>query len=330
MNNSRRSFLRLSSTLVISSLISPFFSRTALRASVQFTERASYTMGSIVTVKAYSNDTLLCNIAIDTAFREMKEIDRLMSVFDETSQVSLLNRRSTLDSFTVDQRIVDVLTAAQRYHHLTDGAFDLTIEPLMNLYGFRDEISIRHFPSDKEIGRILDSIGMKHVRLDTATATVSFTHPSTRLDFGGIAVGYAIDRAVTVLRAHGIESALINHSGDLYAIGTPPEANAWDVGITDPMRSGEIITTVSIKDQALSTSGNYQNVTQAGGKTIGHILNPSNGRTATSILSGTVIAQTALEADALSTGRPATRCTSNPTHWFTTAKSQRCRYQRVE
>ena len=303
MNASRRGFLKLSSTLALGSVVSPFLSLADRPTPLRFIERAAFTMGSIVTIKAYCPDVSgRCHLGIDEAFREMKAIDRLMSVFDASSQLSEINRRASKEELHIDHRILEVLSAAQKFHTLTDGAFDLTIEPLMKLYGFRDDTTLHHFPSDKQIGDVLDGVGMRHVQLNAKNSTISIGPPSTRLDFGGIAVGYAIDRAATILRKNGIASALINHSGDLYAIGAPPDTDGWDVGITDPMHTDSVITTVRIKDQALSTSGNYQNFVKADGKTIGHILNPSSGRSASSTLSGTVIAPTATEADALSTG----------------------------
>lgn len=302
MKTSRRGFLKSSSTFALGAVVSPFLSFADRRSSLQFVERAAFTMGSIVTIKAYCHDSTRCHQAIDEAFREMKAVDKLMSVFDASSQLSEINRRAGREEMPVDDRILQVLRSAQEYHVLTHGAFDLTIEPLMELYGFRDEKSVHHFPSDKEISNILDGVGMKHVRLDPQNSTLSFGHPSTRLDFGGIAVGSAIDRAANILRSHGLESALINHSGDLCAIGAPPDTDGWDVGITDPHHTEGFITTVRINNQALSTSGNYRNFIQTDNRTIGHILNPTTGRTASTILSGTVIAPTAIEADALSTG----------------------------
>jgi thiamine biosynthesis lipoprotein len=300
--NSRRTFLKLSSSLALGAALRPFSSFARAIVPLKQIERATFTMGSIVTIKAFCEDEKRCNLAIDAAFQEMKEIDRLMSVFDNNSQLSLVNLQSGEKEVHVDHRIIEVLESARTYNDDTEGAFDVTIEPLMELYGFRDEKNDHHFPSDKEIAETLAGVGMNNVIVNDRQSTIALTNVNTRLDYGGIAVGYAIDRAVGILKSHGIESALINHSGDIYAIGSPPEEDGWEIGITDPMRKEDIITTLRIKDKALSTSGNYQNFIQADGNTIGHILNPANGRTASSILSGTTIAETALQADALSTG----------------------------
>ena len=301
-SRTRRNFLKLSSSLLLGTTLAPLGAFSKTRQPLKFIERAAFTMGSIVTIKAYCADEKLCNNAIDEAFHEMKTIDKLMSVFDDKSQLSFVNTRSADKEIEVNPRIIEVLQHAQYYSDLTNGAFDVTIEPLMELYGFRDDRSSHHFPSDAQIAETLDAVGMCNITINQKLSTVNLEHSNTKLDFGGIAVGYAIDRAVSVLKVQGIENAIINHSGDMFAIGTPPDEDAWEVGITDPMHTDSIITTVYIKDQALSTSGNYENFIHADNGTIGHILDPSTARTASNILSGTVIAPTAIEADALSTG----------------------------
>ncbi|MBI1807768.1 MAG: FAD:protein FMN transferase [Ignavibacteria bacterium] len=299
---SRRSFMQLSSALMLGTTLGPLSGIAKVLAPTKYVERAAFTMGSIVTIKAYCDDERLCNRAIEEAFGEMKEIDKLMSVFDPKSQVSVINHHSGRNELEVDSRIIQVLSGARTYNEMTEGAFDVTLEPLMELYGFRDDAQVHHFPSDKQIAETLDGVGMLNIVSNDYASVVALKHPRTKLDFGGIAVGYALDQAAHIVKSHGIESALINHSGDLYAIGTPPDTEGWEIGITDPQETDKIITTVHIKDQALSTSGNYENFIQANGQTIGHILDPSSGRTARTILSGTVIADTAIQADALSTG----------------------------
>ena len=302
-HSNRRAFLKRSALVVVGGALLPYGSLSQKSATRQKKiERAAFTMGSIVTITAYCDDERLGNIAIDEAFHSMNEIDRLMSVFDERSQLSRVNREASRREIVVDPMIIDILGTARSYSAMTAGAFDVTIEPLMELYGFRDDGTIHHFPTDMQIAGTLDSVGMKNVSIDVQRSTVSFKQKNTQLDLGGIAVGYAIDKAVEVLTKRGIESAIINHSGDIFAIGAPPDEDAWEVGIVDPLHPESIITTTSIKDQALSTSGNYRNNIEADGKTIGHILDPHNARSSSAMLGTTIIARTALEADALSTG----------------------------
>lgn len=318
----RRTFLRTAAAAAFGTLCSPFinFSRAASGAPL---ERAAFTMGSIVTFTVYEEDERAADAAVDEAIREMKRIDTLMSVFDPASQLSHVNGQRGREEVAVDTRIIEVCLRAEEFHRLTGGAFDPTVEPLMRLYGFRDDATEHRFPTDAEIARTLEAVGMGNVEVDPARGTIGLTHGGTKLDFGGIAVGYAVDRAAAILTSRGITSGLINHSGDLYAIGRPPDSERWSIGIRDPQNPEGIITTMTIRDQALCTSGNYEHFIRAGGRTIGHILDPWTGRGAETLLSSTVVAPTACEADALSTAvfvrrsavaaRPQVSCVIVPT-----------------
>jgi len=305
----RRNFLKISGGLVFGSMFLPFSSIAKDFSRLKEIKRSAFTMGSIVTFTAYHVDERLCITAIDEAIKEMKLIDTLMSVYNPNSQLSSINNQwshasgnSHNNGIAVDVRIIEILNHAKQFSELTNGAFDITVEPLMKLYGFRDDGSLHPFPSDKIMTQTLDAVGMDKVVFNNRDRIVRVEHPLTRLDFGGIAVGYAIDQCVSIFKKHGIESALINHSGDIYAIGTPPGAEYWEIGIVDPLHPEHIITSVNIKNQALSTSGNYENFIEKEGKRIGHILNPKLGKPSSTILSGTTIAPTAIEADAFSTG----------------------------
>jgi len=296
---SRRAFLQRSAALAAAAAFPPALLLARPEAGPMI-ERAAFTMGSIVTIKAYGGSD--CRSVIEEAIAAMKTVDRLLSVYDAQSELSAVNRLAYGSEVAVSSGMLAVLGEARRFWEITGGAFDVTVEPLMELYGFRDEADRHRYPSDREITDRLAGVGMGHVILDRDRSTVRFDHERTRLDFGGIGVGFALDRAAHILRSGGVRAALINHSGDLYAIGAPPGAEAWEIGITDPRNTAGIITTVGIRDQALSTSGNYEEFIEADGRRVGHLLDPANGRTASSMLSGTAIAATAIEADALSTG----------------------------
>jgi thiamine biosynthesis lipoprotein len=259
-------------------------------------------MGSVAEITLYGESRAQCIEAANAAFAEFDRVEKLMSVFDSKSQLSMVNHHSHETELSVDRRIVEVLQHAGKFYEMTDGAFDVTVEPLMELYGFRTGRSQKQIPSDKEIIEVVESVGMNKLWIDPEQSTVSLLHPRTQLDFGGIAVGYALDRAVASLKSFDIESALINHSGDIFALGAPPDNDGWDVGITDPLHPDAIITSTKVKDKAISTSGNYENYIDFDGVHYGHILNPQTGEPASVILSSTVIANSAVEADALSTG----------------------------
>lgn len=301
IRRTRRAFLKLSAAAGLGFRLRPF--TMPPEPGLHYLERAAFTMGSIVTVKAYAADPQIGAISIEKAFAQMKTVDRLASVFDPLSQLSVVNRDAHTREVPVDQPVVEIIDYARRFHGLTGGAFDVTVEPLMELYGFRDAPdSRRRFPSDRQIGAALDAVGMDKVVVDHANLRIGLSRPGTELDFGGIAVGYALDRAAEALiRAGGVHAALLNHSGDLLAVGSPPGEDGWEIGITDPSAPEEIITTARIRDRALSTSGNYRNFIRSEDRTIGHILDPHSGVSPAAVLSTTAIARTAVEADAMST-----------------------------
>lgn len=297
----RREFLKLSGIVLAGKLFLPSNIFPIVKHPLKVV-RSTFTMGSIVTVEAYSEDKFLCNIAVDEAFKEMKTIESLMSVFDITSQVSLINKFASEHPIKVDSRIIELIKYSNEFSKRTVGNFDITIEPLMQLYGFRSEREIYGMPSDKMLSEALSGVGMHNIIIDENDSSVFLNNSKTKIDFGGIAVGYAIDKAILILKSYGIESAMINHSGDIYALGSPPDESCWKVGIIDPRERNEIITTINMKDEALATSSNYNNFLKVGATTIGHIQNPQKGKFDEKFLNFSVAAPTTVEADALTTG----------------------------
>ncbi|MDI6766439.1 MAG: FAD:protein FMN transferase [Bacteroidota bacterium] len=297
----RREILKLSAISLGGSM---FFSPSIFSKwkSISKITRSTFTMGSIVNIEAYCENKSMCHHAIDEAFIEMRTIDKLMSIFDDHSQVSKINRLGGKERVHVDHRVIEVIKHAKFYSDLTTGEFDITIEPLMKAYGFRKQYSNVDEISDDNISDVLGAIGSKYIIIDENDSTIFLSNPKTNIDLGGIAVGYAIDRAVVILKSYGVESALINHSGDAYAMGSPPYEERWLIGIINPKNTDEIIETIGIKDRALSTSGNYENKIFHNGKIVGHLLNPKTGLPAQKYMSFTTTASTSLEADVLSTG----------------------------
>ena len=254
-----------------------------------------------MTIEVFGENTQECERAADEAIKEVKTIDRLMSVFDRKSELSRMNQNAGRSEVHVDKRLIEILQSSLFYNRLTDGVLDVTIEPLMEAWGFRgDEKSSK--PTDSELQAAVNAVGSKVISIDTKGSAAGVLHEGSKLDLGGIAVGYSVDRAVEILRRHGVECALVNHSGDIYALGSPPGEDGWLIGITDPEHTDEVITSLRVRDKAVSTSGNYENFVSFDGLSYGHIMNPRTGEPASDILSTTIISETALEADALSTG----------------------------
>lgn len=287
---SRRKFCKLAA-------LAPLAISSISWNSRRLTRRATLTMGSILDVRIFSNDTALAHRAIQSVFDEFRRVDELLSVYRPESWISLINANAGRTDVRIPEAIGSILQTAQNYCGGTRGRFNVLVEPLMRVYGFREEAANI---SDKKIADAIDAANPKHLSITKDSA--GLTHANAAIDLGGIGVGYAIDRSVERLRAYGITNALINHAGDIFALGEGPEGNGWPISIQDPLDPRGTVMTLELKDTALSTSGNYEKFVTLDGRTVGHILDPQNGKNPTRYLSLSVVADTATEADALATG----------------------------
>jgi thiamine biosynthesis lipoprotein len=260
-------------------------------------------MGTVVTISAYGESRARVHQAITKAFEEIHRIDTLMSVYKPESQLSLINRAAGRTPVDVDTAILDTISSAKHFHDETGGAFDITVEPLMELWGFRDEPpQLNHYPSDSEISKRLNAVGFQNIIVNEAEGRIGLSNPHSKIDLGGIAVGYSVDRAVAILKEEGIRAAFINHSGDAFALGAPDDAQGWSIAIPNPEHPSEMIAQFVIRDRAVSTSGNYEKYVTIDAKRLGHILDPQTGRPSDAMKSATLFAPTSTAADALSTG----------------------------
>jgi len=261
-------------------------------------EESRETMGCTGTVRACGPDPDALPAVVAAALDELDRVDRLLSHYRRDSPLSRLNRDASDGPVAVDPELLDVLDHCLRWSRESDGAFDVTVGPLMKAWGFfRDEGRV---PSDPELARVLEVVGFRHVVLDREAGTVRFDRPGVELDLGGIGKGYAVDRVVELLRRRGIASALVNLGGSsVYGLGAPPGRAAWEVGIQDPMDSGKTAVTVELRDRALSVSGGYARFFEENGVTYAHILDPRTGRPVQGMLSVAILSDSATDGDAL-------------------------------
>ncbi|MBI3587497.1 MAG: FAD:protein FMN transferase [Ignavibacteriales bacterium] len=303
----RREFLKRSvqiapGLVLLSSLPSVLKGKT-LSGAPAYVDRACYTMGTVVTLSAYGERYSHVNQAITKAFQEIQRIDNLMSLYKPESRLSLINHNAGKAPVRVERDLINIIVSAKHYYAVTRGEFDITIEPLMKLWGFRKEQpTLDHVPSDKELQSRLDAVGFNNIVVDEREQSVGLINPHSQLDLGGIAVGYSVDRAISILKNEGITSAFLNHSGDAFALGAPENTEGWEIGIPNPHQPNEMMASYIIHDQAVSTSGSYEKYVTVNAERFGHILNPQTGKPGKSMQSATVFAPTSLEADALSTG----------------------------
>lgn len=276
-------------------LVTPF----SFASQEQLFEEMRYEMGTLWRVALYAPDCSAADRAFDAAFGEIKRLDRLMSDYDEKSELSRLNRAGYPGPVSVDPELFDLIDQSVALSEKTDGAFDVTVGPLVRLWGFRG--GTPGIPSEEAIARALEAVGFRKLKLDRERREVSFLKEGMALDLGAIGKGYAVDRAVLILRERGIKRALVDAGGMLFGLGSPPGERGWRVGIADPANRDRVARSLTIRDEAVATSSQSERFMAAGGRRFGHVLDPRTGRPVDFSGSVTVRAPTAALADALST-----------------------------
>ncbi len=242
-------------------------------------------------VEVVSQDSRAARIVFD----EVKRIEKLLSKYDPDSEVSRLNKTGTV---TAGPDLYYLLTRSKEFWFATDGAFDITVGPLMDIWGFTTK-NFRQ-PADDEIRAVLSRVGMNKIIFHPPDNVVEFTVRGSAIDVGGLGKGYAVDCAVGLLRAAGVRSCLINAGGQIYCLGTNA-GKPWRVAVRDP-RSRTLRGSFGLVDKAVATSGDYEQFFIAGGRRFSHIMDPRTGRPSNSgVISATVIADDGLTADFLAT-----------------------------
>ena len=258
----------------------------------QLVERWSWAMGQAVHVIVFAESEDAGLEACARALAELRRVEDRLSLFADASDLCELNRQAGRHAMRVAPDLRTVLESAEMFRIRTDGAFDPAVEPLMRAWGFHRPR--RTAPTEAEITAARDAVVAAVVRLEGDVVSLPNAH--TQLDFGGIGVGYGIDRAVAVLHKLGVRRAFIDVSGDCYGLGAPPgEPEGWLVGIAG------MSNTVRLCDAALATSANSESVIRWGKRVVGHVMNPATGYPADSHRQVSVVTRTATAADALST-----------------------------
>ena len=264
-------------------------------------EAAASAMGCTYTVTAYGTRRGHLASAVQAAFEEVERIDRWLSHYKPDSELSRLNRLSPSAPRKLSAEMAALLVRCREYSRLTDGGFDITVGPLMALWGFAEGAG--RVPSRQAIRGTLLDVGYRHLVVDEGQRTVYFRRPGVRLDPGGIGKGYAVDRMVEVLREAGVQVALVNACGSsFYGLGSPPsEPRGWYVRIRDPEKPGSRVAELHLKDQSLSTSGSYEKFFEVNGRRYSHLLDPRTGLALEGAQSVSVVAPSTLDSEAWAT-----------------------------
>jgi len=264
-------------------------------ARLELTEEA---MGSSFSLVLVGPDRPGLEMAAAAAFAEAHRLDRLLSNYAADSEWSAMNREAASRPVRLTPELFALLASCLEYSRKSEGAFDITVGPLIKVWGFyKGEGGM---PQPQEINDALNRVGYRHVQLDPATRTVRFAHAGMDLDPGGIGKGYAVDRMVDVLKRAGIRMALVSASGSsIYGLGAPPDApEGWPITIRAPRDPSAVAAQVALKDMSLSTSGRYERFFWADGRTYSHIFDPRTGYPAQGTSAVSVVAPRTIDSEA--------------------------------
>jgi thiamine biosynthesis lipoprotein len=292
--------------LVLSLLLpGTFASVLYLRRPVEY-RSDQFLMDTLVSIRVYGRNTGKLRKAVTEAYAEMHRISELTDRFPGKgtaahagSDVCRINDMAGVKPVRVDADVFAILEMARTCHDLTDGAFDVTIGPVMDLWGFGGKNP--HVPGARDIKALLGFVDNSRLVLNRKERTAFLAKAGMSMDLGAVAKGYATEKALQVLKRNGITKALIDAGGTIRVLGTNAGNGSWRVGIKNPWKSGDILAVLSLEDSAAVTSGNYYRYFEAGGRRYHHLLNPGTGYPATENTSVTVVARDAGLADILST-----------------------------
>ncbi len=276
------------------------FAQAKPTAPVFEVSATQFLLGTQVEIIALGKSVQAAKKACYFAFREMERIENILSSHRDDSEIGKLNASAAERPVRVSAETFAILQRALDYSRQFHGQFDISIGPISVLWGFNEDRDIR-LPDPDTLRQKLALVDYRQILLNPADTTVRFLKPGMRVDLGGIAKGYAIDRAAAMLRQHGIHQFLINAGGDIYASGLKADGRKWRIGIKHPRQLSELLATFDLTDFAVATSGDYERYAIIDGKRYHHILDPRTGYPAADYRSVTVLAPSAEAADVWAT-----------------------------
>lgn len=249
-------------------------------------ERQFYAMNTVMDLTVYGDRA---EDAVAAAVKRVAEIEALSSAYRSGSDVAKINAAAGTSAVVVSPEVLKMVQTAVRYEKLTGGAFDITVGPLISLWGIGTDQE--RVPPQEEIDRALTLVGSDKIRIDVTKSSVMLTKFGMSIDLGGIAKGFAADEILRIFQEYDIRSALINlGSSSIYALGKKPGGAPWTVAVRHPREEGAYLCVAQLADQALSTSGDYERYFMQNGRRYHHIFDPATGYPADAgVMSSTVV-----------------------------------------
>ena len=255
-------------------------------------------MGTVGRITIWSDREDQPEAALNEAQKTVGEIEKACNIFDPGSELSRLNRTAYEKEFGCSPLLWEMLCAADHYYRFSAGGYDPTVQPLMQLWGFRG--TRKTLPAGAEIAEAMKKVGWDKVKLDPEKHSVRFLADGVGIDFGGIAKGFALEKAKAVLRKHGIKRAVLDFGGNIGCI-IPENHEPFRIGIRNPEAADQLVDAVTMRDQCAATSGSYERYAIIGGEQYSHIMDPRTGKPVSGMLSVTIVTPRGTDSDALST-----------------------------
>jgi len=263
-------------------------------------KKACKLMGNRFELTVVSDNEKWAFDKIEAGIGEIQRIERLLTTFSDDSETNQVNQNAGISPVKVSAETFNLVERSLRISQVTQGAFDITYGSIdKRLWNFDQHMTA--LPDQETAKKMVRLINYQNVILDREKSTVFLREKGMRIGFGGIGKGYAAERAKQVMKEQGVQSGVVNASGDLTAWGLQPNGKQWTVGIANPDATHEVFSYMSITDMAVATSGNYEKFVMIDGKKYSHTINPRTGLPVTGIKSVTIITTNAEIADAMAT-----------------------------
>jgi thiamine biosynthesis lipoprotein len=291
------SFLSLRRTrCVLSFIVITYFSAFSSLASAEWFREEASVMGTSVSVELWADNQAQANTVIALAMAELRWVDNTMSPYIETSELYRINQLAAKQPVVISKDLFQLIEKAQYFSKESNGAFDISFSSVGHFYDYRAGVK----PNQQQLEQNLAAINYRLIKLDAANSTIYFQHPNIKIDLGGIAKGYAVDRAIAVLEKNNIVSAIVAAGGDSRIIGDR-FGDPWVIGVRHPRQENAYAVKIPLENTAISTSGDYERFFIKNGERVHHILNPVTGLPANKVQSASILSAKAVDTDALST-----------------------------
>ena len=269
-----------------------------LRTSAKTVRETQFLLGTAIEITVVDLNRGKAVAAISAAFAKMREIEKITNFYDPESDITQVNREAAYHPVKLSEDLWNIVEISYRYGALTEGAFDITVGPLTKLWGWESEYP--QIPPPDEIKKVLPQVGYYLLDLNTQEKTLFFKKPGMLIDLGGVAKGYALEKAKEILKNYGIQNFLIS-AGQIVAQGLNPQKKPWIIGVQHPRDSQQFLTVINLTEGTIATSGDYQQFFEVNGIRYHHLLDPHIGWPVSLCQSVSVLEKDPVQADILST-----------------------------